>query len=370
MSKQFASSSKLNLSVESRGNGFRKVAKWALGIAAVISATNGIVEAKDEEMPRKVTVERNPNDVVIVTSRGKKYTNKDIEDLIDKKVYLTTWMKHSKDDRKEHVISCELNRRRRNMINAINKFDELVNELPESLANKLVEYPTKAHLTKELTDEIDAYFEKKRLTDAIKTLPEELAQEVANYESMDEIPDDIKDQVDWHLANHRFNGLLERISEELAMEVAKYHSHREIPLKLVEKINADLRKKEFSEFIKRLPTDLAQQAEQYSSFDELPQELGDAIHAHSYKEYFEKILKDLPEDLAQQARKYPTIDDIPEDLLAKMESHLGFVLRHRGTDETTDGATDETNNSKKEDLSKKDSENKTGFWSNLFKSKS
>ncbi|EDO06029.1 putative integral membrane protein [Babesia bovis T2Bo] len=200
------------MAVTARNNGFRKVAKWIVGAVVVASASHGIVMAQEEtpkiaevpeqketktevtEVPEekdsnaakgkqkkrhepifagevqlqriKDEMEReepvyDPDDVAVVTSTGITYKNQDIDDLIDKKVYisaLTRWF-HPKSV--PHIEKCELNRRRKEMRLAIRELDELLNQLPEEVAKVAKDYPTIYHMPSKLAAQIQKYLEKK-----------------------------------------------------------------------------------------------------------------------------------------------------------------------------------------------------------------
>ncbi|GFE54407.1 spherical body protein 2 truncated copy 12, putative [Babesia ovis] len=171
-------------STSGRNNGFRKVAKWVLGVAAVAGVASGNVMANDDVAVVDKFKFYSPNAVLYVTSRGKVYTNQDIENMVDR-----TGLRGRKS-----IVAHELVRRRAALLHAIQKFDNLLQRLPEGLA-----------------------------------------YEVERYSTWDALPKRLADKITRHIFNIRYNGLIDKLSPELAEEALNCDINVGIPYKLMKR---------------------------------------------------------------------------------------------------------------------------------------
>nr|AVV63189.1 spherical body protein 2 truncated copy 7 [Babesia bovis] len=226
-----------------RNNGFRKVAKWIVGAVVVAGAASGNVlcdevsepqeaevgevntevnvseeintEVKDSKcadvkvahaditsknhgnesgknvaaIAQDVKISREPEAVGFVSSLGKEYTNREIDNLIDR-TGLTG---------KKGVIRHMLGVRRAELLREMRKFNRI-----------------------------------------LESLPEEIAVKAGAYATYDKLPADLAEKVKWSHLNTTTFGLLEKVPQNLADEMMKCDIYEGFPGTLIDKINAFL----------------------------------------------------------------------------------------------------------------------------------
>nr|AVV63190.1 spherical body protein 2 truncated copy 9 [Babesia bovis] len=185
------------MEVARRNNGFRKVAKWIVGALVVASASSGIVQGgrpskpkqaeanevkskinvieEKKEMPKigddefQAVIGRLPHDpaaVAVVNSRGKSFTNQDIYGLIDHNLYVGFMWKKIPDENKPEIRERIVELRRKNLLDEISYFDQLLSELPADLAQEASKYSYLSELPEDLADALEDYV--KALNDRIE----------------------------------------------------------------------------------------------------------------------------------------------------------------------------------------------------------
>ncbi|EDO08146.1 Spherical Body Protein 2 truncated copy 5 (SBP2) [Babesia bovis T2Bo] len=227
------------MEVARRNNGFRKVAKWIAGAIVVAGAASGnvlcdevsepqeaeVAEVKSEinvneeintevkdskradvnvaeaditfEDPGKayrrkvaaVTEEEKllqaPDAVIFRNVVGRQYTNKEIDDLVDR-----SGLKGTKG-----VIQHELGVRKIKLLREMGKFNTI-----------------------------------------LESLPKEIAEEAGNYATYDRLPADLAEKVKWNHFNKSFFGLMEKVPQDLANEMMGCDIYEGFPGELIFKI--------------------------------------------------------------------------------------------------------------------------------------
>ncbi|EDO08213.1 Spherical Body Protein 2 truncated copy 10 (SBP2) [Babesia bovis T2Bo] len=169
-----------------RNNGFRKVAKWIAGALVVAGAASGNVDAESHLHGGKSIPSNAPEAVVFVSSLGKEYTNKEIDNLVDR-----SGLKGSKG-----VIRHMLGVRRAELLREMRKFNRILESLPEDIAVKAGAYAT-----------------------------------------YDKLPADLAEKVKWSHLNTTTFGLLEKVPQNLANEMLACDIYEGFPADLIDKIN-------------------------------------------------------------------------------------------------------------------------------------
>ncbi|EDO08141.1 Spherical Body Protein 2 truncated copy 3 (SBP2) [Babesia bovis T2Bo] len=182
------------MEVARRNNGFRKVAKWIAGAIVVAGAATGGVDGGLLSIFKNAAREEDkllhaPEAVGFVTSLGKKYTNKDIDDLVDR-----TGLKGTGGVTR-HMLAV----RRDELLREMNKFNSI-----------------------------------------LEVLPEEIAVEAGKYATYDKLPAALAKEVKWNYFNKKHFGLMEQVPQDLADEMLKCDIYEGFSGKLIDKINAFL----------------------------------------------------------------------------------------------------------------------------------
>nr|BAN64971.1 spherical body protein 2 truncated copy 2 (SBP2) [Babesia bovis] len=227
------------MEVARRNNGFRKVAKWIVGAAVVAGAASGNVLCDEVSEPKNGEVDevksevnvsdeintdvkdsksddvtvaleditfddpkegyrktvaavtekerllRAPDAVIFKNVIGKTYTNKEIDDLVDR-----TGLKGTKG-----VIQHELGVRRAQLLREMEKFNSV-----------------------------------------LEVLPKEIAVEAGKYPTYDKLPAALAKEVKWNYFNKRHFGLMEQVPQDLADEMMKCDIYEGFSGKLIDKI--------------------------------------------------------------------------------------------------------------------------------------
>ncbi|EDO08126.1 Spherical Body Protein 2 truncated copy 2 (SBP2) [Babesia bovis T2Bo] len=212
-----------------RNNGFRKVAKWIVGAAVVAGAASGNVLCDEVSGPQEAEVNQvnlqineskradgnvaqaditfddpkeayrkkvaavaeeekllqAPDAVIFKNVIGKTYTNKEIDDLVDR-----TGLKGTKG-----VIQHELGVRRAQLLREMEKFNSV-----------------------------------------LEVLPKEIAVEAGKYPTYDKLPAALAKEVKWNYFNKRHFGLMEQVPQDLADEMMKCDIYEGFSGKLIDKI--------------------------------------------------------------------------------------------------------------------------------------
>nr|BAN64879.1 spherical body protein 2 truncated copy 10 (SBP2) [Babesia bovis] len=169
-----------------RNNGFRKVAKWIAGALVVAGAASGNVDAESHLHGGKSIPSNAPEAVVFVSSLGREYTNKEIDNLVDR-----SGLKGSKG-----VIRHMLGVRRAELLREMKKFNTI-----------------------------------------LESLPKDIAEEAGSYATYDKLPYDLAKKVKRSHLNTTTFGLLEKVPQNLANEMLACDIYEGFPADLIDKIN-------------------------------------------------------------------------------------------------------------------------------------
>nr|BAN65811.1 hypothetical protein [Babesia bovis] len=122
-----------------------------------------------------------PDEVVFTTSKGKEYTNKDIEDLID----------HNGLNGSENYNRDELGRRRSSVIRQMREFDDLVKQIPEKLAQQAESYRTWEELPDDLSKNIAQCMFNKRYGSSEESSSNDVVDSAVNAAESETISDEL-----------------------------------------------------------------------------------------------------------------------------------------------------------------------------------
>nr|BAN66176.1 spherical body protein 2 truncated copy 6 (SBP2) [Babesia bovis] len=226
------------MEVARRNNGFRKVAKWIVGAAVVAGAATGGVDAgllsfvKNAVLGNKESTTFDPDHIGFVSSTGKTYTNEDIAKLVDPTFVYDQYVESIENDAS---LDEDFQRRMDAKRYSMWLIDEIVQRLPEDLANEAAPYVSFDSMPEDLAARVN-----QQVYDAVLPyLSDELVVEVSKYDSVDKIPKETIYDIAAFMASQQFQDVFgDIIPKEFAEKALKFLSKYKFLAKIGKKLVA------------------------------------------------------------------------------------------------------------------------------------
>ncbi|GFE54405.1 spherical body protein 2 truncated copy 12, putative [Babesia ovis] len=217
-------------STSGRNNGFRKVAKWVLGVAAVAGVASGNVLANEAaETPEPTAVEQ-PS-VVEQPAAEPVSENPPAADVTEKE-------SPSKEPMDKQTPAAEVSDKKSRGLFSRSKSTK---DKKEKDTKKSVSGSTYTSERRNLYNQI------------LQSLPQDLATEAGKYTDFDELPKDLAEKVKYYHFNRPPCKLLDKLPKNLVDQALLCHPYDGLPVELMDEIINHLHPLDPNASIKREP---------------------------------------------------------------------------------------------------------------------
>nr|BAN65255.1 spherical body protein 2 truncated copy 5 [Babesia bovis] len=222
------------MEVARRNNGFRKVAKWIVGAAVVAGAASGNVLCNEVSEPQEAEVGEVKPEIKDSNNAAKHVAYADITFEDPKEGYRKTVAAVTEKERLLQAPDAVIFRNVVGRQYTNRDIDDLVDRSGLTGSKSVVRHELgfrRAQLLREM----------ERFNTILESLPKEIAVEAGIFATYDKLPADLAKKVKWHHFNKIHFGLMEKVSQDLADEMMKCDIYEGFPGELIAKIKESLR---------------------------------------------------------------------------------------------------------------------------------